>query len=222
MIGSGIAAEGDGDDARGVIERTPEEQAKDVSRRRWARAVARGLALGGLLALGGGLSGLMAGLVATPLAWVEVWGARRRRPIAAPLLAWVTALVWLCGAHLQGVYMTALRGRDGVGGAFEAVRLAALQLVTPVEPTDVVAGPLLVFGALVLSTPVAIELSWQHSLAPYVVTALVLLALGALSVLLMTVPLTWILVIIVMGLNTLADRAADRTMVGRVTEGSDV
>lgn len=47
----GLAVAAAYDDARGVSERTPEEHARSATRRLWARAIARGLALGAACAV---------------------------------------------------------------------------------------------------------------------------------------------------------------------------
>jgi hypothetical protein len=135
-------------------------------RRLFVHAVARGLALGGLLASLCALIGLpavpgfVAGLVAAPLAGLEVWGATRERRAGVVLVAWALAFVWPSVTFLQAVYVDALfLLRDPVR-AFEEVRTAlASFLPSGTSYEQVGLGLPLAVAAAVQAIPVAVRLS---------------------------------------------------------------
>lgn len=174
----------------------------NARRRVFVHAVARGLVLGGLLgslcaSIGlPAVPGFVAGLVAAPLAALEVWGATRERRAGVVLVAWALAFVWPSVTYLQTVYVDALfLLRDPVR-AFEAVRTAFSSfLPSGTSYEQVGLGLPLAVAAAVLAIPVAVRLSGSRPalvLLPPAATfvAIVLLLRGSWAALVLsTVPL---------------------------------
>jgi hypothetical protein len=134
-------------------------------------AVARGLALGGLLgalcaSIGlSAVGGFVAGLVAAPLAGIEAWGERPERRLGAVLLAWALAFAWPSVTYLQTVYVSALLFHRDPVEAFEAVR-AALSTFLPSGSSyeQIGLGLPLAVAAAVLAIPGAVRASGSRPL----------------------------------------------------------
>jgi hypothetical protein len=195
-----------------------------------ARAIARGAALGGFGVALAGWPGLLVGLVSTPLALVEAWGARRARPKTAALLAWAVALVWLAGVHLQLTFVGAFHGtgpeRGDLGATLEAVRLEAMQLVSFSTATfDDLRGGVFVIGAMLLSLPVAYRLDPKRVVVgagPILASAALIAATANPSVVLTflgTFLWGWVTVVLLVLLDRVADGAAERVLGARPAVG---
>lgn len=195
-----------------------------------ARAIARGGVLGGCGVAVAGWPGLLVGLVSTPLALVEAWGARRERPKTAALLAWAVALGWLAGVHLQVTFIGALHGtgpaRGDLGATLEAVRLEAVQLATVSAATfDDLRGGVFVIGAMLLSLPVAYRLDPKRVVVgagPILASAVLIAATANPSVVMAflgTFLWGWISVVLLVLLDRVADGAAERILGSRPAVG---
>lgn len=187
------------------------------------RAVARGLALGGLGAALAGWPGLMVGLVAAPLVWIEVWGVRRDRAKTAALLAWAFGSVWLAGVHLEWTFVTALYGtgpeRGDLGATFEAVRRELVHVLTvSAADQDDLRGAVFVIGGLIFSAAAAFRLDrWWGAAAggPLVPAGILLLPFGNTAVSLTflgAVFWMWVPAIVVVFLYRITDAAVDRVL----------
>lgn len=176
-------------------------------RRVVARAVARGVALGALCALVGDWIGFASGLVAAPLACVDVWGQRRRLDAAAALVALGGALVWLFAARLQGVYVAGVIGGHGLDGAYEAVGLEAVELVSFGGPWP--DGAMLLMGSLVLALAPQLQRDAKISLLLIGITSATLYLLDAVMVMLLAITMSWLPAALLEGFNRSIDSLVD-------------
>ncbi len=127
-------------------------------------AVLRGLVLGGLLALVGGLDGFCLGLVALPVSLLEGLPDRLRpstpgQVAVLAIVVWALAFVLLVLAHMQALYTReVIAGGSLVDGLLAIRREYTLALTTHIEdvPIPNIHVEALGFGSAAIAAPVCL------------------------------------------------------------------
>ncbi len=127
-------------------------------------AIARGLLLGAVLAIFGGLGGFNTGLVALPLTLLEHWLNRRPPPSRANMIflafaTWIGAFMLFAGAQAQAIYTSAILAGASLPDGFGAIHRELTRLRST-HPEDITIAYIhfeaLSLGSCAIAAPVTL------------------------------------------------------------------